>query len=427
MLRTTDCLVDLEHGTDACRILLDQGYAKRMIVSWHDLRGTPAFDVLQTQHRAMAAMGCLAVKLVTTAHDLGDQERVLHLLDETERTIAFCMGSAGTTSRLLAPTRGSLLCYAPPSMGATTALGQLDLHTWSRRFDLDRAERTTKVLGIVAEHPHLSFSPLLHNPLLRHHGVPAVYLAFQVERGRLPSLLPLLRHPSFLGASVTMPHKVDFLPLLDQLDPLAAAVGAVNTVVVSEERLVGYNTDVLGTVSALEEMIRLEATEALVLGTGGAARAVVVGLLHAGARVSLWGRNEADAAGMALAFGVAWISTSELAAAVPEHDVVVNATSAGMPPALELTPVPPALLRPRQVLMDLVTSPLHTTLVRAALAKGCRVVTGERMLLHQAAAQFRLWTGLSPEPTYLETVLARAFSGTHEEKPSYRDPVSSGV
>ncbi|WP_437726477.1 shikimate dehydrogenase [Sorangium sp. So ce861] len=197
------------------------------------------------------------------------------------------------------------------------------------------------------------------------------------------------------GLGVSMPYKQAVITLLDEIDPIAARIGAVNTIVNDGGRLRGYNTDWIGAARALEEATQIEGARVLLLGAGGAARAVAFGLAERGARVTIANRDLEKARQLAAAVGGTAVPLDE-GALTPDHDVLVNATSRGMAEVDPRSPVPEEALREGLLVMDIVYKPMITELVAAAQRRGATAVHGGRMLLHQAAEQFRLYTGREP-------------------------------
>ncbi|WP_437757965.1 shikimate dehydrogenase [Sorangium sp. So ce1389] len=202
------------------------------------------------------------------------------------------------------------------------------------------------------------------------------------------------------GLGVSMPYKQAVIPLLDEIDPVAARIGAVNTIVNEDGRLRGYNTDWIGAVRALEEVTQLGGARVLLLGAGGAARAVAFGLAERGATVTVANRDLEKARQLAAAVGGTAVPL-DAGALSPEalsrkHSVLVNATSRGMAEVDPRSPVPEEALREDLLVMDIVYKPMVTELVEAARRRGASAVHGGRMLLHQAAEQFRLYTGHEP-------------------------------
>lgn len=206
------------------------------------------------------------------------------------------------------------------------------------------------------------------------------------------------------GLGVSMPYKQAVIPLLDALDPVAARIGAVNTIVNDEGRLTGHNTDWLGAMRALEEAVALRGARALLLGAGGAARAIAFGLAERGAAVTIANRDLEKARQLAAAVGGAAIRLDDAALSL-DHDVLVNATPRGMAEVDPRSAVPEAALRERLVVMDIVYKPMETELVASARRRGAIAIHGGRMLLHQAAEQFRLYTRHEPPLAAMDDAL----------------------
>ena len=196
---------------------------------------------------------------------------------------------------------------------------------------------------------------------------------------------------------MTIPHKEKIIEFLDIVDGTARKIGAVNTIVNKNGKLAGYNTDVIGVMNALKTGVRsFRGKKAAVLGAGGASRAIVYGLKKAGADVWVFNRDVARAKRLAARFHAKY---GPLASCYPANfDIIINATSVGMKPNVNATPLP-NLTRSlkgktkKPVVMDVVYGPLMTKLLRAAAKAGCKIIKGDKMFYEQAAAAFRLWTG----------------------------------
>jgi shikimate dehydrogenase len=205
-----------------------------------------------------------------------------------------------------------------------------------------------------------------------------------------------------------MPFKIEVMPLLDAIAPQAQRIGAVNTIVNDGGRLVGHNTDAVGSLRALEEARSVRGAKCLLLGAGGAARAVAHALSDAGASLTIANRDTARGAELAARVGAEFLPIAEATRAGGDFDVVVNATSLGMDvDGPSVSPMDPASLAPGSVVMDIVYKPLETALLRAARAAGARAIDGGRMLLHQAAAQFELYTGVPAPLEAMDAALRR--------------------
>jgi len=204
------------------------------------------------------------------------------------------------------------------------------------------------------------------------------------------------------GYSVTIPHKEAVIPLLDEIEPLARRIGAVNTIVTRDGRLCGSNTDWSAAVKAIEDALpageSLRGRRVLLVGAGGAARAIAFGLIERGCRVTI--ANRTKERGVRLAADVGCTCVDLAAAGSVPYDVLVNGTSVGMHPNVDATPLAQGLLRPGALVFDSVYNPLQTRLLREARGAGCRTVDGLAMFVNQAAQQFELWTG-APAPREL--------------------------
>src|SRR4030042_4413620 len=251
----------------------------------------------------------------------------------------------------------------------------------------------TKIYGILGRPVSHSLSPAMHNAAFRHLGINAVYVAFPVQD--LPKAVAGLRGLGIGGVSVTIPFKEEIIPLLDELDPQADRIGAVNTVVVKEEGLIGYNTDWLGAVAALKGQTVIQGEHFLILGAGGAARAITFGLTDKGGRVSLTDIAPERAEALAREFGAEALPLTALADCPAR--VLINATPVGMAPHSEKIPIEADLLGKFTLVMDIVYRPLTTRLLQEAQARDVRTIDGLALLIYQATAQFYLFTGL-PAP-----------------------------
>ncbi|HPH02989.1 MAG TPA: shikimate dehydrogenase [Spirochaetota bacterium] len=245
-----------------------------------------------------------------------------------------------------------------------------------------------------------SLSPVIHNAGFAAAGLDFAYLAFDVPD--IAAGLVAARTLRMRGLSITIPHKETVLPLLDEVDPLAVSMGAVNTVVNDGGRLVGYNTDIDGVSGALEAWnIDCEGLQLVILGAGGAARAALFGALRRGRPDVIWivarnaarGEALAAAAKAAAAVPVSVVADAQAVGLAGRAALIINATPVGMHPRIADTPLPAELLGPQQVVFDLVYNPLMTRLLREAAAAGAKVIGGDEMFMRQAFHQFVLWTG----------------------------------
>lgn len=273
-----------------------------------------------------------------------------------------------------------------------------------------RADAKTQLCGIIGNPVEHSLSPAMHNAAFEQLGLNFAYLAFRVED--VESAIRGVRALGLRGLSVTVPHKVAVIPFLDAVDPVAQSIGAVNTVVNENGHLKGYNTDWTGFVRSLEAHVPAAGRPVVLLGAGGAARAIAFGLREKGARLTILNRTEEleMARTLAAEIGCPYGDLNRIDV-VTAADVVVNATSLGMAPLQDRTVIDAAHLRPEQTVIDIVYNPMETRFLREAKARGCRTVPGYEMLLLQGVAQFELWTGKTAPVELMRTILVKRLSG----------------
>jgi shikimate dehydrogenase len=264
-----------------------------------------------------------------------------------------------------------------------------------------------KHIGLIGFPVAHSLSPRMQEAGFAALGIEARYALWETPASELGARVQSLRAPDMLGANVTIPHKEAVLPWLDEIDPLAARIGAVNTIVKRGHRLVGYNTDAPGVLRALLERggpgFTLQGKQAVVLGSGGAARGALMALLDSQVRsLSILGRTKIHLVALVEYLrqqnalypvqGVL-LGTPEARQVVAEAEVVINTTSVGLKPDDETELIDVRLLPTSALVMDMIFNPPQTPLLRAAVEHGCRVLNGLSMLLYQGTLALELWTG----------------------------------
>lgn len=271
----------------------------------------------------------------------------------------------------------------------------------------------TRIVGIIGDPIAHTRSPAIHNAAFAACGLDWVYVAFPVGAGRAADALAAMRSLGLAGLQVTMPHKADAAAACEELSATSAALGAVNTVMVRDGRLVGDSTDGEGFLRALHrEGVDARGRSFVVLGAGGAARAITHALGGAGADVTVAARRlDAATNAAALAPGAVALTLDEVGDAIAHADVVINVTPLGMNG--ELPPFDPSLLHDGQLVVDTVYHPAETPLLARAQAQGARVANGIGMLVHQAALSFTAFTGVDAP---IE-IMWRAASGDHTPSP----------
>ncbi|MGH9703106.1 MAG: shikimate dehydrogenase [Candidatus Acidiferrales bacterium] len=367
------------------------------IVSYHNFRGTPRR--LESVVTPLRHAGGVVVKIATQCETITESLRVLNLALGKNDVIAVPMGEAGLPARVLALRSGSALAYAP--VQNSTAPGQVSLQEMKQLYRAGGLNSRTQVHGLIGNPVGHSLSPRMQNNAFVARKMNAVFLPFLVRE--LPDFLDAIGPLGIRGFSVTIPFKQKILPRLDRCDPLAAEIGAVNTVKVRGGKLHGYNTDYLGVLRALKGRIALAGSRVLILGAGGAARAVAFALARQGAAIHLCARRPERAKVLARAVGGASIPRAGLKH--ENFDLIVNATPVGMFPYTDASPLETAELNCR-LLFDIIYRPLETKLMQLARRRGIETVSGLEMFLSQGMAQFEIWTGKpAPESVMRRTVL----------------------
>ena len=375
----------------------------KVIVSHHDYRKTPPLQLL---YRKLARLPANFIKIATHARNLQDNLRIEALLRAHRaggKLVAHALGPSGLPSRLLALKWGSAFTYGSAGSHLAVASGQLPADVMRSIYRIDRLDARTSLYAVVGSRASVSLSPIMQNSALHAKHVNAIYLP--CETSKLADFLLFARHLKFSGFSVTMPYKTAVIRELDWVEPLAAEIGACNTVAVQHGRWMGWNTDAAAVVEVLSKRLRLAGSRVLILGAGGAARAAAYALRAEGAEALITARRQTAAQRLARSISarvVAWGATDGL-----DVDALINATPVGMSPHVEALPTDLQRLRTR-VVFDMVYHPLETRLLADARRRGLTAISGLEMLVSQGARQFEIWTGQSAPRALMEQAVLQA-------------------
>jgi 3-dehydroquinate dehydratase/shikimate dehydrogenase len=400
--------VDLED--DIAKSIPRYGKTKR-IVSHHDSEKTP--DNLEEIWAEMAEMSPDIIKLVTTASSPSDCVRVLKLVSEAKiPTVGFCMGEFGIPSRILCGRYGSPFTYAAFSAEREIAPGQLTFQQMTDVYHYDSITRNTRVLGVLGDPIGHSLSPILHNAAMQKIGFDGVYLPIRVTREQLPQMLDDFQWLDMQGYSVTIPHKEAVLAKYPNCDEIVTQIGAANTLFKTPAGWQSENTDFSAALDSLQEVLTpgdtLEGKRILMLGAGGAARAIGLGVSRRGAALAICSRTADRAKALAESLAcrqVTWENRgSEYA------DILINCTPVGMYPNINETPFQSNWLRDEMIVFDTVYNPENTLLLKEAREHRCRTVSGLEMFVRQAAAQFNRFTGQAAPLEMLKETLRNSIS-----------------
>lgn len=400
----------------------------KLILSAHDFEKTPTD--LPALLAKMRNEPCHVVKLACKANHITDALAMLDAVRESAKhrpTIGLSMGEAGIISRILARKCGADLTFASLAGGKESAPGQIPVSDMRTLYRWDSIDAATQVYGVIGCPVAHSMSPAIFNASFAATSHNAVYLPLRVEPAYedfAAFIDGCIARPwlDLRGCSVTIPHKQNLLRYVEEhggfIEPLAARIGAANTLVLrppdaghEPHSLAAYNTDYRGAMDALIEGIggqaqSLRDAEVLVLGAGGASRAIVAGLHDAGCRITICNRTASKAEQLAADFQATAITWERRHDQHP--DILVQCTSIGMWPKVDESPLEQFDLPARTVVFETIYNPLQTKLLMQAGARGCRTINGAAMFINQAAAQYRLWTGRdAPRETMRQVVLTR--------------------
>jgi 3-dehydroquinate dehydratase / shikimate dehydrogenase len=351
-----------------------------------------------------------AIKIAAQCDSLADSRKLLRFARRYRNIVAIPMGEVALPARLLAIREGiSAFTYAP--VENATAPGQISLEQLKHVYRADRLDERTRVYGVIGDPIAHSLSPQMHNAGFAARRINALFLPCLVHD--LKDFADAIGDFGMKGFSVTIPHKERILRYLDRCDALAEKIGAVNTVVVGGKgELYGLNTDYVGVLRALEKRMPLCGSRVLIVGAGGAARAVAFALEQAGGSICVYARRPKQAKWLARDAGGEAIKRSQLKREF--FDAIVNTTPVGMHPLVEQSPLEPSELNCRLV-FDTIYRPRVTRLLQLAARRGIETVSGLEMFVAQGTAQWEIWTGeRAPERAMRQAVL-RALTSDYAE------------
>ena len=387
--------VDIE--ADIAAQIPRYGNTKR-VISYHDFSGTP--ENLEELHAAMAEEDADIVKIASMANTFEDNIRMMRLVREAKvPTIGICMGEMGMLTRILANRVGSPFTYATFSVDKKMAPGQLNWKEMNELYHYEEINSDTALFGVIADPVAHSHSPLIHNAAFRDSKLNACYLPLRIGAEDLPSFMENAASLGVHGISITIPHKERAMEYCTQAENSATGIGAINTMIFHDDDRLGYNTDYRAAMDCIEQTFEVEkgaeeslkGIKVLILGAGGAARAIAWGLRQRHAEVTLTSRTFERVQMLAAEIGCRSIEWEERHSLKPQ--LLVNCTPVGMHPDVDSSPYNADKLSPYVVVFDTVYNPENTLLIKHAKKAGSRFITGVDMFVRQAAYQYKLFTG----------------------------------
>lgn len=356
----------------------------KTILSYHNFTSTP--EDLPALYREMQKIPADFYKIALYANSsLEALSLLLWAKDLPKNVIFVSMGPFGTWARIAAHILGSPITFAPLSLDESTAPGQIPARELLEKYHFRSLNRHTSLYGLIGYPVTLSVSDITHNALFHHLKWNGVYLKIPLKGDEVASFFSLLkRYPLFSGLSVTMPLKEVVLPYVDRLSPEAASIGAVNTLLFQKGECFGTNTDSVGALNALEKKGSVEGKTLLLIGAGGAAKAIAYEGKKRGAHIVITNRTREKGEALAKQVGGNYLSMEE--AFHKGYDILINATP-------DPLPLDPAHFLPNTLAMETKTRPKETPFLRSAQAAGALPLYGIEMFFEQAIGQFTLWLG----------------------------------
>ncbi len=377
--------LDIEHDVSSSLIeSICLKYPKiKIILSYHDFDNTP--EDLKKIYEDMTQTPAYFYKIAVTAKSSVDALRLISFAKTLNKNIiAISMGLYGEVSRILAPLIGSPINYICLEESLKIAPGQLTSEELIYRYNYPLLTENTSLYGLIGNPVNQSISDDTHNHFMKISKLDAIYVKMIVTAEELPLFLKLAKN-LFLGLSVTMPLKEVILPYLDHIDKQAHLIRAVNTLCFKEGKIYGYNTDGIGALNALEKKEVTANKHILILGAGGAAKAIAYEALCRGAFVTLVNRTLDRAQKIADTLGCQAKSLDEMPSLAKEgYDLLINSTPLAMPIEND------AILAKSSV-MDIKTKPKETPFLSEARKKNCHITYGYEMFIEQALGQFHIW------------------------------------
>ena len=359
-------------------------------------------------------------KIAVVTNDIVEGLNVWKLIERAKarerQVIPIAMGEAGKWTRILGLAHGAMMTYGSLDVGSETAPGQVTAKDLIDIYRVKQLDLDTKVFGVIGDPVSQSLSTYMHNPAFVDCGINAVFIPLLVKNidefmRRMVKMETREVELNFDGFSVTMPHKQSIMKHLDAIDPIAKKIGAVNTVKIEGDKLIGYNTDAHGFITPLKEKFGdLKDTRVAVFGAGGAARACVYALKQENADVTVIGRDPQKTESFGEEFGIRSTQlTTDYRLPTTDFDIVVDTTPLGMKGPFENDSLFTAeQLDGVKFVYDLVTKPSDTPIIREAKKAGIPAIGGLEMLVAQGAMQFEIWTGqTAPLEIMKEAVLNR--------------------
>ncbi len=387
--------LDISIGEKTIKQIIKNKGRTRIIVSFHNFKKTSKKEITK-KYNKIKKLNPDIIKIVTLANSINDNIVIFNIIrkakKENKKIIALCMEEKGEISRILSPLLGAQLTFASLKKGKESAPGQITANALKKIYKINKLNKP-KIFGLVGNPVKQSKGVITHNKSFQKLKLNSIYINFLVDD--LSSFIKQYK-PIISGLSITIPFKREIIKYLDKIDPTAKKIGAVNTVIKKNKRLIGYNTDLTGAVKAIESKTSIKNKKVLMIGAGGVARAIGYGIIQKKGKLTILNRTASKARKLAKELKCKAGSITKLKNQ-KNTDIIINATSIGMFPKINKTPIKKQILKnitsKKTVVFDSVYNPKNTKLLKEAKQLRCSIVGGYDMFINQAKEQFKLFTG----------------------------------
>lgn len=356
----------------------------KVINSYHNFKKTP--EDLLLLYKEMQQKNAHFYKIAVRSESTLDAMRILKLLEQADKKlIAISMGIDGEPSRILGKAFGCPITYASLEECQSSAPGQLTVKTLTDIYRHKSLNSTTHLYGLIGNPVEHSISAETHNAFITNCKLNAAYVKMRIVESDLSDFFSLIKGMPFRGLSVTMPLKEAIFPFVDIVHPSAKEIGAINTLLFEDDKIIGLNTDGMGALNAIEAVMPIAEKKIVILGAGGAARAIAYESCQRGAIVTILNRNAQRARDLAKHFQCYGTGLEAMKSCYEQgYHAIVNCTPISMP-------IDSTYIDPNAIVMDITTNPKDTLFLLQAHQKGCRIIYGYKMFIEQAIGQFSYW------------------------------------
>lgn len=365
----------------------------KLICSYHDFQKTPEnltgiFNTIKKDEFSI-------YKIATMSSSSIDTLRMLNFVyanNINHNLCGICMGTLGIPTRILAPVINNAINYACLNEKEATAQGQVDLPTLFNTYNYASLNQNTSIYALLGDPVVTSFGHVFHNQQFAKLKKNAVYTKFLLKISELDSFFKLIKSLPFKGFSVTMPLKEQIVPYLDDLEGAAKKIQTVNTILVKNKKYIGYNFDGIEAINTIQAYTSISHKKIVVIGAGGAAKAIIYEALQKGANVTILNRTLKRAENIVKDLGGTADTLDKISSLQSTgYDILINATSIGMAENPQNLPIGESNIIPGTIVLDMINTDQDTPLLKLARSKNCICINGREVYIKQAIEQEHLW------------------------------------